>query len=208
MANKAWRHSLTALAVLVGLAAFLAIWSGNLEAATTFLAIMAVPSVVGYWILRRIWRSHQASLADQVRRSPLRQVGQVIVAGILLLPLGFCVYSATGNMSAKFAVDDANRAHAERIISALAAYQRAHHRYPATLDALQPTYLRNLPAAGNLPVHDVPGNDWLRPFTYEVSPTGGEYALSYWLAPMGVAFPSDDLAYYSSTTNSWITKYL
>jgi len=99
----------------------------------------------------------------------------------------------------KKALDNANRAAADRVIAALAAYQKANGQYPPELSRLSPAFLAKVPQARS-------ASGTPEDFSYEMQDSGKAFVLRYDEAPLG-PFPSDSMFEYDSQVRLWQTKY-
>ncbi|HVP43659.1 MAG TPA: hypothetical protein VMS96_09505 [Terriglobales bacterium] len=116
------------------------------------------------------------------------------------LVLGFFLFVNLVNAPRRRETDRTNRQNAERVLPALEAYRRDHGRFPESLDALQPAYLKPVPACIGYP-----GDTSGKPFHYEVAEDGKSFSLGYPKAPYGM-FPSDLEATFESGSRQWKTE--
>ena len=126
----------------------------------------------------------------------LRKIAYVL-AGLLL---AFFLFVNLVNAPHRRETDRTNRQNAERIITALRAYQHDHGHYPRSLEDLEPAYLKPVPAR-----LAYPGDKSGSRFHYDVAEDGGTFTIGYWQAPLGM-FPSDLEETFESATGQWKTE--
>jgi len=119
-----------------------------------------------------------------------------LLGGLLL---AFFLFVNLVNAPHKGETDQLNRRKGDCIIAALRAYQRDHGRYPETLDALAPDYLKAVPQRVIRP-----GETTGRPFDYEIAKEGKEFKIGYMEAAIGM-LPSDSESIFDSSTGEWKT---
>src|SRR5260370_42197639 len=128
-------------------------------------------------------------------RRALRIAGMVF----LLFAVGLVLLVVLVLEPPKKAIDAANRVAADRIVAALAAYQKANDQYPPELSRLSPAYLAKVPQAQS-------ASGTPQDFSYEMQDSGKAFALRYNEAPLG-PFPSDSMVAFDSQIRLWQTKY-
>lgn len=113
-----------------------------------------------------------------------------LLACVLLGPCALFVGWNVSHFPERAALNDANRARAETIVTALREFRRESGSFPADLEALEPRYLEGLDAL----------REPLQGLSYQVRETG--FSLEFLDAPLGT-LPGEAVHRYVSETGHW-----